>query len=81
MIAIDTITALPVDTTHGVICGRCTSALERKVRHESVAAVRECDRLSRIQDEISETAYATELADANRARFGSSARMIAYYRP
>jgi hypothetical protein len=78
MIAIDTVTALPIDTTHG---SRCTSALERRVRHTNVAAVRECDRLSRIQDEIMATAYATELADANRARYGSPARMIAYYRP
>jgi hypothetical protein len=81
MIAIDTVTALPIDTTHGITCSRCTSALERRVRHTNVAAVRECDRLSRIQDEIMATAYATELADANRARYGSPARMVAYYRP
>lgn len=68
MIQIDTVTDLPVDTFYGIVCGRCTSAVDRKVRHASVDAVRECDRLSRIQDEVLATMIATEMADAKRLR-------------
>lgn len=81
LIEIDTVTGLPTDTTHGITCGRCTKALERRVRHANVPAVRECDRLSRIQDEVEATRYATELRDAHRLQFGTPAPLVAYYRP
>lgn len=79
-IEIDTVTGLPTDTSHGITCGRCTSALQRRVRHQNVTAVRECDRLSRIQDEVEAVRYLAELGDAKRAA-APRVPLVAYHRP
>lgn len=64
---IDAVTNLPIETSIGVVCGCCVKHLERKVRHESAAAVRECYRRTAIEIEIDRTAIATDLADRRRA--------------
>lgn len=64
---IDAVTNLPIETSTGPVCGCCVKHLERKVRHASAAAVRECYRRTAIEIEIDRTAIATELADRSRA--------------